>query len=515
MLEEAGVGDTRQRADPWQGTNEPHMTGHDRAAGTASSCAQVVETNCAVVLMFGDRAYKIKKPVNLEFLDFRSRPERARVCRREVELNRRLSSDVYLGVADVLDPAGELCEHVVVMRRMPAPLRLSTLVSDGAPVEDHLRRLARLIAAFHSAAPTRPEIVAEGGVAALRRRWTANLSETQRFRGRDLPPELHAEIGHLAGRYLDGRAALFRERSALGLIRDGHGDLLADDIYCLPDGPRVLDCLEFDDRLRWVDVLDDAAFLAVDLERLGRPDLGRLFLDEWAAFIGFPLVPSLEHHYMAYRAFVRAKVALLRGEQGDQSDPLAARDLAGIALRHLRAAAVTMVLVGGAPGTGKTTLTAGLAQQLGWVALSTDDVRRELASTNHQDCYSPGAKQATYAELLRRASTALNRGESVIADATWTSGAERAQAREVALVSRSDLVELQCRAPIGVAAERAEQRLQTGASRSDAGRNIATTLASQADPWPEAVPIDTLALPEEALAAALKAVNPHARHPVR
>ena len=117
-----------------------------RAAGSASLSAQVVETNCAVVLLFGERAYKIKKPVNLGFLDFRSRPERARVCRREVELNRRLSPDVYLGVADVQDPAGEVCAHIVVMRRMPAELRLSTLVSEGAPVEDHLRALAHLIA---------------------------------------------------------------------------------------------------------------------------------------------------------------------------------------------------------------------------------------------------------------------------------------------------------------------------------------------------------------------------------
>ena len=187
-------------------------------------------------------------------------------------------------------------------------------------------------------------------------------------------------------------------RAAAGLIRDGHGDLLSDDIYCLPDGPRVLDCLEFDDRLRWIDVLDDAAFLAADLERLGRPDLGRLFLDQWAGFIGYPHVPSLEHHYVAYRAFVRAKVALLRGEQGDQSGPPAAKDLAVVALRHLQAAAVTMVLVGGAPGTGKTTLAAGLAEQLGWIALSTD-VRRELASTHAQDPYSPEAKRATYAEL--------------------------------------------------------------------------------------------------------------------
>ena len=122
-----------------------------------------------------------------------------------------------------------------------------------------------------------------------------------------LDPERAAEVERLALRYLAGRETLFAGRIAAGLIRDGHGDLLADDVFVLPDGPRALDCLEFDDRLRYVDGLDDAAFLAMDLERLGAAELGRAFLDWYVEFAGAQRVPSLEHHYIAYRAFVRAK----------------------------------------------------------------------------------------------------------------------------------------------------------------------------------------------------------------
>ena len=130
------------------------MTSFDHAA--------VLETHAAVLFFVADRAYKLKKPVNLGFLDFRSRADRERVCHREVELNRRLAPDVYLGVADVIGPDGEPCDHFVVMRRMPAERRLSSMIRAGEPVDDELRHLARMLAAFHATARRGPEISAEG-----------------------------------------------------------------------------------------------------------------------------------------------------------------------------------------------------------------------------------------------------------------------------------------------------------------------------------------------------------------
>ena len=160
---------------------------------------------------------------------------------------------------------------------------------------------------------------------------------------------------------------------------DGHGDLIADDIFCLDDGPRILDCLDFDDRLRWLDGLDDAAFLGMDLERLGGPALAEEFMAAYADYSGDPAPASLPHHYVAYRAFVRLKIACLRAAQGDPAAGFEARQLAEVALRHLRAGAVTLVLAGGLPGTGKSALAGAVAGRLGFTVLNSDRIRKELA----------------------------------------------------------------------------------------------------------------------------------------
>ena len=170
--------------------------------------------------------------------------------------------------------------------------------------------------------------------------------------------------------FLHGRGALFAARVAQDRVIDGHGDLLTDDILCLDDEPRVLDCLEFDDRLRFLDGLDDIAFLAMDVEHLGAPELAARLLDWYAEFADDPAPPSLRHHYLAYRAFVRAKVAGIRHAQGDEAMGTKAVSLADLALRHLRSGAVRLVLVGGLPGTGKSTLGGLLADRLGMVLLS-------------------------------------------------------------------------------------------------------------------------------------------------
>src|SRR3546814_2724693 len=199
----------------------------------------VAETHSGVFFFAGDRAYKLKKDVDLGFLDFSSREKRLAACRREVELNRRLSPDVYLGVADVLDAAGEPCEHVVVMRRMPADRRLSTLVLEGAPVEEALDDLAAMIARFHATAERSPEADRAAGRDALAGRWAANTAGLETFAGRFIDASAVEAVDELARRYLAGREPLFDARVAAGRARDGHGDLLADDIFLLDDGPRV------------------------------------------------------------------------------------------------------------------------------------------------------------------------------------------------------------------------------------------------------------------------------------
>ncbi|WP_261987280.1 AAA family ATPase [Actinomadura sp. HBU206391] len=472
--------------------------------------ADVAETHSGVVFFVGDRAYKLKKPVNLGFLDFSTREQRELACHREVELNRRFSPDVYLGVADVTLSPGVPCDHLVVMRRMPAERRLSRLVRADIPVEDALRAIARLLARTHSIAPRGEQISAEGTRDALRKRWTDSFDQVRPFHARVIDEAQALEIEQLTLRFLNRREPLFAARIREGRIIDGHGDLMADDIYCLDDGPRVLDCLDFDDKLRWLDGLDDAAFLCMDLERLDAPQLAERFISWYAQYAGDPAPPSLRHHYIAYRAFVRAKVACLRWNQGETAGASEARADAEIALRHLNAGAVNLVLVGGLPGTGKTALSEALGDRLGFTVLNSDRVRKELAElppeTSAAAAYGAGIYNAawtrrTYAELLRRAAQLLSYGESVIIDASWTSAPLRANAAEIA--DSADTIALSCHTPL--ADERLRSRPQ---GVSDADPAIAARMAESADPWPEAVMVDTSGPVEESVEHALSAIRP-------
>ena len=459
--------------------------------------ADIAQTHSAVIFFAGDRAYKLKKPVNLGFLDFSTAAARAAACARETELNRRYAPDVYLGVAEVRDPAGQPCDHLVVMRRMPAGRRLSALVRAGDPVTGPLRQVARVLAAQHASAPRSPQIDAAGSRDALRRRWDDNLEQAMSVRDRLLDTQDIAETGELARQFLAGRQPLFDSRISGGHVVDGHGDLLADDIYCLDDGPRILDCLEFDDRLRWLDGLDDAAFLAMDLERLGAAELARRFADWYAEYSGDPAPASLRHHYVAYRAFVRAKVSCIQARQGDAGAAGQARQLAEITLRHLRAGAVTLVLIGGLPGTGKSALAGAVADRLGFCVLSSDRVRKELAGAPPRrggalpygtGIYSAAWTERCYAELLRRAAVLLASGESVIIDASWTSAQQRAAAAAVAGDASARLVQLCCTA----SPELARQRMATRPDGlSDADAAIARHMAAAMAPWPAATVIDT------------------------
>jgi aminoglycoside phosphotransferase family enzyme/predicted kinase len=475
--------------------------------------AAVRETHSGVVFLVGDRAYKCKKPVDLGFLDFRSPQSRAACCEREVELNRRLAPDVYLGVANLRDPLGGTDEPLVVMRRMPDARRLSTLLRAGERLDDTVEHLARMMAVFHAGADRSPNIAVEGTRDAIERRWTASFVQVTPLASETLGDELLAEIVHEVHQFLGGRGDLFAHRVTAGRVVDGHGDLICDDIFCLDDGPRVLDCLEFDDRLRYVDGLDDIAFLAMDLEKLGVPHLAQLLLDRYADFAGDPAPASLQHHYIAYRAFVRVKVNCLRHTQGDNSAAADARAYADITIRHLRAGAVRMILVGGLPGAGKSTLAGLVADRLGAVLLSTDRLRKELSNlaplTKSPQPYARGLydhqhTERTYSELLDRAARLLANGESVVLDGSWTNGRLRSRAAITAERVDAQLTQIECWAPPQL---RRTRLLARHSGVSDADPVVAQRMALDADPWPRQARLINTGAPEDTLRQALNLIG--------
>lgn len=476
------------------------MTAEAACASAAASMpyAEIRETHTGVVVLIGDRAYKGKKSITTDFLDFSSPDSRERACAREVELNRRLAPDSYLGVAHLSDASGGPAEPVVVMHRYPDPSRLSTMVRNGVPVSSSLERLAEEIARFHDRADRGAVINVQGTVHAVGARWQENIGELKRFAGDVVSAEKVCEIDSLATQFIAGRSALFIARVDDRRIVDGHGDLLADDIFCLPGRVEILDCLEFDDELRYVDSIDDAAFLAMDLEFLGAKDQAGFFLDQYTQRSGDSSPSSLKHFYIAYRAVVRAKVDCILVGQG-RAD--AARDASrhlDIAVEHLRAGAVRMLLVGGGPGTGKTTVAHRLAERFGARVISTDEVRHELQESGDVSgaagvlgggLYSPQHVAAVYEEVLRRAHLLMVGGQSVILDGTWRDPHQRAKARELARETHSRMAEILCVTSPETAAARVGARLPGGAS--DATPGVAKALSVTGENWREACSIDS------------------------
>jgi len=340
--------------------------------------AAAVETNTAALYFAGDRVLKVKKPVSLGFLDFSTLEARRTACADEVRLNRRLSPDVYLGVSDIMVD-GTTVEHGVLMRRLPFDSSLSALVARNAPsLADDIVRVARLLATFHDHSAVVGKELELDSWLHPGQMWRDNVAQARALSPAELSTEDLDAAEWLAQRYVAGRGPLFRDRLAAGLVREGHGDLLADDVFLLPDEPRILDCLEFDQRLRVTDVLLDIASLMMDLERLGRGDLARLLLDKYSAEVGEMHPQSLEHFYVAHRALIRAKVASIRSKQIGATSRVP-RDLLAMCIRHLQAAQVRLVLVGGLPGAGKSTLSTVLAGRLPSTVVSSDSVRWEIS----------------------------------------------------------------------------------------------------------------------------------------
>jgi aminoglycoside phosphotransferase family enzyme/predicted kinase len=469
----------------------------DRSRPPAERATAAIETHISRLWFSPDRVYKMLKPVAFDFLDLTDRHDRLAATTRELELNRRFAPDVYLGAADVVE-AGELVERMVVLRRLPEARRLSALLDDP-DFDELLRSVARRVAALHAAA----DPILDAPMARrdrVERNWRDNFAAIEPHVGPVIDADEFALVRRLALGYLAGRDTLFDARIADGFVVDGHGDLTADDIFCLDDGPRLLDCLAFDDDLRIADVLADIGFLVMDVQRLTNASTALQLMTTYQEFGDEHHPASLAHHYVAYRAHVRAKVACLRFAQGDAASSDIARSYHRLVLDHLERARVRLVLVGGGAGAGKTTVAHALADRFGYVRLSTDEIRHDVTGIPHDqhrfvepgtDIYAPEAVDATYAELARETALLIARGHSVVLDASWSRDEHRTAIREVAERFDSDLVEIECVVDPAVARERIERRRTSSWNPSDATPDVVDYLAARRTPWPTASMLST------------------------
>ena len=458
------------------------------------------ETHTAWVLLAGDRAYKIKKPVRTEFLDFSTLERRRRVCAEEVRINRALAPTLDMRVRAVVPRAESyvLAEHdhpaaaeyVIEMRRFDERRTMASLIEAGALADQQIETLGRRLAAFHAdAASTSPTDF----VGDVKGTYDRNARELLALAD-DVLARRGLAIDRFAGAFLLAHRDEIGARARAGRVRDGHGDLRAEHIV-FEDPLAIVDRLEFDPRLRSIDVADDLAFLTMDLERLGAGDAARRLVQAYRDAGGDPGSEALRCYYGVYRALVRAKVALLRARQLDDAAAAAARgraeELLALAERLAwRARGPLVVAIGGPPASGKSTLAAALARRSGWLLLSSDVVRKQVRGLAPDERapdedYAPAARASVYRELGERARSALTRGEGAIVDATFGGAALRAAFLGGLDTETRSLRALECRASDAVRARRARRRRPAEAHGSDAGPAVAARLGAEHSGWDE------------------------------
>ncbi len=445
----------------------------------------VCETHCSIVFLVGDRAYKLPRPVHFDFVDQRSATARADICRREVELNATLAPGLVLGVRAVVpyddgsgytfgrveDPLA--IDYVVEMRRFDEDDTMASRIERGSLTLDQASAAGARLAPFHRNSKVQP-----GGIdyrAVIDRNFEAMLPLTDGV----VPAVERLMLQRFAAAFLLEWDDVLEARATAGSVVDGHGDLRAEHVLFESGNVLVIDRLEFD-ALRVVDVADDLGFLLMDLYDLtGSEGTGDAVLAGYRDAGGAPQPEALLAFFGAYRAQVRAKVALLRsGQTGADASVLRERARALLALSgHLswRARGPITLLVTGPPAAGKSTLAAALARVSGLPVLSSDVIRREQAGDGSPD-YSTDGRAAIYAELGRRAG--LER--AVIVDASFGAPAlERAFHAALADDGAAVPLVVECRAPSDVRVARAREREVHEHSDSDAGPEVARKLGDQ------------------------------------
>ena len=454
----------------------------------APDTVQVRETHASVVFLAGDRAYKVKKPVRMPFLDYSTRARRRRFCEAEVQLNARFAPDVYLGVRAVVDRGGELAladpddpaavEYVVAMRRLDDDSTLERLVERGAADASLAVRVGTLVADIHLSAPRAPAGYWSAAYVAERLRENFDTTESDIA---VLVDRLTVDsVRRFSDTFVRTHGDLLDRRAAGGMVRDVHGDLRAEHIVLEHDRLIIVDCIEFDDRLRRIDVIADLAFLTMDLERLAAVELAAAVQRSYAARTGDPDLHVLLPFYACYRAWVRAKVSSLRLAQLPPDDPARAslqeraRQLFGLAQRLVWRARLPLVLVVcGVGGAGKSTLSAKLHQRSGLPHLSSDRVRKEQAGVRFDDRAPPESYDAehtrhVYAELADRAAAAVRSHGGAIVDATFSMRAHRAALAARLVDTGARVLWLECTAPHEVLRQRGAARERGAEHGSDA-----------------------------------------------
>jgi len=449
------------------------------------------ETHISRVFLTGDFAYKIKKPVNLDFLNFTTLEKRHHYCHQEVILNRRLSNNVYLDVVPItfkggryhLAGSGAPVEYAVKMRQLPSECSMLNLLQQKKISRDLLRKLAVILAGFYNQGSSVDHMHSSGAWETIHENCEENFRQITQFAGEILDERLFRIVQSATFSFLYRKRELFENRIKSKKIRDCHGDLRTGHIYFTDEGIQIIDCIEFNERFRFHDVTSDLAFLAMDLDYEGFPQIANDLLDDYVQYTEDPDVFVLIDFYKCYRAVVRCKVNCIRL----QEDGMDKKDKAKLlktthkylefayryAVRFIRP---TLWVVCGMPGSGKSTISRELSKAFGIQLFQSDVIRKELLGVRPVDpsiisfetgIYSKGATRLTYGRLLLLAQEEIEKRRSVILDATYGEEHDRHEAVRMAKDAEANIVFVECVPKEYVIKERLLKR-ESGYSVSDA-----------------------------------------------
>jgi hypothetical protein len=399
---------------------------------------QLIQTHVSYVLLTGEYAYKLKKPVNFGFLDYSTLEKRHHFCQEELRLNQRGAAVLYLEVLPItemgdryqLAGSGQPLEYVVKMQQFPQETLLTSLFDRGELTEELLVHLAQAIALFHLSAPTNDYIRSFGEIPQVRQSIDENYQQTEQYIGGPQTQSQFDETRNYTDRFFATQADLFARRMAQNWIRECHGDLHLRNICLWNDQLYLFDCIEFNEPFRFVDVMFDIAYIVMDLQARQRPDLSTLFINTYVEqtgdWEGLQILPL----YVSRQSYVRAKVTsfLLNDPGVPAAEKQAAQETAALyyrlAWQVTRPQSGQLFLMSGLSGSGKTTTARQIARQIGAVHLRSDAVRKHLAGIplsqrGDASLYTSEMSEKTYFRLLELGIQLAQSGYRVILDAKY------------------------------------------------------------------------------------------------
>ena len=464
------------------------------AFGHAVGEITLLETHISWVILTGQFAYKIKKPVNFGFLDFSTLEKRRHYCKAELKLNKKLAPEIYLDVVPItgdesnarMDGEGEAIEYAVKMLEFPQDHQLDKVLAAGKLTLKHMRLLANRVATFHQNTELinnsdygSPETI----YAVAKENFTQILEHIQSSLEKSLLQEqakLDIEALHAWTRqsYSDLKLT-FQKRKDSGYIRACHGDMHLRNMAILHDDIVIFDCIEFNDSLRFIDVMSEIAFVVMDLQFRGLTGYAMYFLNQYLSITGDYSGLKLLKYYLTYRAIVRAKVDILQAEQNEKASALVSEYNAYMALanKFTQSHSPKLLITHGLSGSGKSTFTNGLLQYLPAIRLRSDVERKRLydidtLSRTHsslgEGIYNAEASEKTYKHLSTLAADILNAGWHVIVDVTFLKYSQRVRFLQLAQNSGVDFIILNFSAPESELRQRIIARDKTGGDASEA-----------------------------------------------